>query len=397
MQNLRINRVSTVWLVAALAGVSLTMSAQSPAQPKEDPASLLVYIGTYTGAKSKGIYVSRLDPATGALRAPELAAELPSPSFLAVHPTKPYLYAVNEVSTFAGKATGAVSAFRIDRASGRLTALNQQSSGGAGPAHLTVDKTGRNVLVANYGGGSVSVLPIAEDGQLQPATAFVQHAGSSVNPQRQKEPHAHAIVVDPSNQFAYVPDLGLDKVMIYRLAADKGTLTPGEPAFAAVAPGSGPRHIAFHPGGRYAYVINEMLCTVAAFSRDAKSGGLTELQTISSLPPGQAVQPGYSTAEIIVHPSGRFVYGSNRGHDSLSVFAIDAASGKLTFVENQPTQGRTPRGFNIDPTGTFLIAGNQQSDSVVVFRIDAKSGRLTPAGAKIEVGAPVSFEFVRPR
>ena len=212
-----------------------------------------------------------------------------------------------------------------------------------------------------------------------------------------KEPHAHAIVVDPSNQFAYVPDLGLDKVMIYRLAADKGTLTPGEPAFAAVAPGSGPRHIAFHPGGRYAYVINEMLCTVAAFSRDAKSGGLTELQTISSLPPGQAVQPGYSTAEIIVHPSGRFVYGSNRGHDSLSVFAIDAASGKLTFVENQPTQGRTPRGFNIDPTGTFLIAGNQQSDSVVVFRIDAKSGRLTPAGAKIEVGAPVSFEFVRPR
>ncbi len=397
MQNLRINRVSTVWLVAALAGVSLTMSAQSPAQPKEDPASLLVYIGTYTGAKSKGIYVSRLDPATGALRAPELAAELPSPSFLAVHPTKPYLYAVNEVSTFAGKATGAVSAFRIDRASGRLTALNQQSSGGAGPAHLTVDKTGRNVLVANYGGGSVSVLPIAEDGQLQPATAFVQHAGSSVNPQRQKEPHAHAIVVDPSNQFAYVPDLGLDKVMIYRLAADKGTLTPGEPAFAAVAPGSGPRHIAFHPGGRCAYVINEMLCTVAAFSRDAKSGGLTELQTISSLPPGQAVQPGYSTAEIIVHPSGRFVYGSNRGHDSLSVFAIDAASGKLTFVENQPTQGRTPRGFNIDPTGTFLIAGNQQSDSVVVFRIDAKSGRLTPAGAKIEVGAPVSFEFVRPR
>ncbi len=386
-------------LAAALAGISLVTfaRAQAPPRPPQETGGLLVYIGTYTGAKSKGIYVSRLDPVSGALSAPELAAETPGPSFLAVHPTGSFLYAVNEVSTFDGKPTGSVSAFAIDRATGRLTPLNQQSSGGAGPAHLVVDHAGRNVLVANYGGGSVSVLPIDAGGRLQAATAFVQHTGSSVNPQRQKEPHAHAIVVGAGDRFAYVPDLGLDKIMIYRFAPDRGTLAPNDPPFAAVAPGSGPRHIAMHPNGGYAYVINEMLCTITAFRRDAARGGLTEIETRSSLPPGQDVAAGYSTAEIIVHPSGRFVYGSNRGHNSLSVFAVDDKTGKLTFVENQPTQGRTPRGFNLDPSGAFLVVGNQQSDSVVAFRIDRASGRLTPAGPPIEVGAPASIEFVRSR
>lgn len=389
------HRVSAVWIAAALAGAaSLSAFAQAPSTPPADAAGLLVYIGTYTGAKSKGIYVSRLDLKSGSLGTPELAAETPSPSFLAVHPTRPFLYAVNEVNTFAGKATGSVSAFSIDRATGRLTPLNQESSGGTGPAHLSVDAAGRNVLVANYGGGSVSVLPLDAQGRLQPSSAFVQHTGSSVNPQRQKEPHAHAIVVDAADRFAYVPDLGLDKIMIYRFGPAKGTLAPATPPFAAVAPGSGPRHIALHPRRPYAYVINEILCTVTAFSRDAAGGGLTELQTLSSLPPGQTVQAGYSTAEIIVHPSGRFVYGSNRGHNSLSAFAVDDKTGILTFIENQPTQGRTPRGFNIDPSGTFLIAGNQQSDSVVVFRIDPQTGRLTPTGQAIEVGAPVSIAFV---
>jgi 6-phosphogluconolactonase len=342
------------------------------------------------------VYVSRLDLASGSLSTPELAAETPSPSFLAVHPTRALLYAVNEVSTFGGKPAGSVSAFSIDRQTGRLTALNQQSSGGGGPAHLSVDRAGRHVLVANYGGGSVTVLPIDERGALGAASAFVQHTGSSVNPQRQKGPHAHAINVDPADRFVYVPDLGLDKVLIYRYDPAKGSLVAGDPPFAAVPPGSGPRHIAIHPEGRYAYVINEILCTITAFARDPSRGGMTELQSVSSLPAGVTVESGYSTAEILVHPSGKFLYGSNRGHDSLSVFSIDPKTGRLTFVENEPTQGSTPRGFGIDPSGAFLIVGNQRSDSVVVFRIEAKTGALTAMGRPIEVGSPVSVEFVKP-
>lgn len=356
-------------------------------------ADTLVYFGTYTTPKSKGIYVSRLNVATGALSAPTLAAEATSPSFLAVHPSKRFLYAVNEVNTFEGKPAGVVSGFAIG-ATGALSAVNQQSSGGTGPAHLVVDREGRNVLVANYGGGSVAVLPIDRDGRLQPASAFVQHTGSSVNADRQKAPHAHGIVMEPKNRLAYVADLGLDKVLIYRLDAAKGSLVPSEPAFAAVQPGSGPRHVALDPKGRFAYVINEMTCTITAFSRDAKSGALTEVQTVSTLPDGQQVEKGFSTAEIAVHPSGRFLYGSNRGHNSIAAFVIDAASGRLTPIEHEPTQGSTPRGFGIDPSGAWLLVGNQRSDSVVVLKIDAKSGRLDPVGPPIELGSPVSVEFV---
>jgi 6-phosphogluconolactonase len=358
---------------------------------------LLVYIGTYTGAKSQGIYVSRLDAASGALSPPELAAETPSPSFLAVHPRGGFLYSVNEVSTSGGKPGGSVSAFAIDRTTGRLTALNQESSGGAGPAHLIVDRSGADVLVANYGGGSVAAVPIEADGRLKPPSAFIQHTGSGVNPQRQKGPHAHSINVAPNNRFAYVADLGLDKILIYRFDAKRGSLTPNDPPFAAVQPGAGPRHFAFHPKGRFAYVINEMDLTVTAFSHDAKRGGLTVLQSVSTLPEGLPKLPSYSTAEVQVHPSGRFLYGSNRGHDSITVFAIDGKSGKLTYVQNEPTQGSTPRGFGIDPSGTYLLAGNQRSDSVVVFRIDQQTGRLTPTGHKIEVGSPVCVKFVSPR
>jgi 6-phosphogluconolactonase len=273
--------------------------------------------------------------------------------------------------------------------------LNAQASAGAGPAHLDVDKAGKNVLVANYGGGSVAVLPIAADGSLKPASSTIQHTGSSVDPDRQKAPHAHDIIVDGSNHFAYVADLGLDKVMIYRFDSAQGKLTPNDPPFATVPPGSGPRHFAIHPSGRFAYVINEMKCTLTSFTRDPKTGALTAVDTISTLPAGQSVQKGYSTAELMVHPSGKFLYGSNRGHDSIVVFAIDEKSGKLTYVEHQSTQGSTPRGFGIDPTGHYLVAGNQRSDSVVVFRIDAGSGKLTPTNHPIEVGAPVSVVFVR--
>ena len=363
----------------------------------QSPPSPLVYFGTYTApGKSQGIYVSRLDMATGRLSPPELAAESVSPSFLAIHPTRDALYAVNEIDTFEGKPGGSVSAFAIDRASGKLTLLNRQPSGGGGPAHVSVDPGGRNVLLANYGGGSVAVVPTGADGRLAAPSAVVRHSGSSVNPGRQKEPHAHSINVDATGRFAYAADLGIDKVMIYAFDAAKGTLAPANPPFAAVTPGSGPRHLAFHPANPFVYVINELTLTVTTFTRDAASGSLTPIQTISTLPAGVAAQSSFSTAEVQVHPSGRFLYGSNRGHDSIAVFAIDQKSGQLTFVESVPTQGRTPRHFGIDPTGTYLLAANQQSDSVVVFRIDAKTGRLTATGNTINVGAPVCVKFVRP-
>jgi 6-phosphogluconolactonase len=380
-----------VFSVVLLAAVALGFAVRA----QQPPPGMLVYIGTYTGEKSKGIYVTRMNPATGELTAPELAAETPSPSFLAVHPSRNLLYSVNEVNTFQGKPAGAVTAFSIDRATGKLTLLNQQSSVGGGPAHLIVDKEGRNVLVANYGGGSVAVLPIDADGRLKPSSSFVQHTGSSVNASRQKEPHAHSVNVDAADKFAYVADLGLDKVLVYKYDSAKGTLTPNDPPFATVKPGSGPRHFALHTTGRFAYVINELTCTVTAFRNDAATGTLTEIESVSTLPPGTIMQPQFSGSEVQVHPSGKFLYAANRGNDTIAVFTIDQATGRLTQVQHQLTLGNIPRGFGIDPDGRFLLAGNQKSDTLVVFRIDQQSGRLTPTGQKLDIGAPVSVKFVR--
>lgn len=384
-------------LTACLLGfIAVSLTAIGRAQEPAAKGEMLVYFGTYTnGPKSKGIYVSRLNPATGALSAPQLAAEASSPSFLAVHPNGQYIYSVNELNTFEGKPTGGVSAFAIDRSTGLLKLLNQQPSVGAGPAHLVVDREGRNVLVANYGGGSVTVLPLERNGKLKSPSASVQHTGSSVNPQRQKEPHAHSINVDAANRFAYVADLGLDKILIYRFDPAKGLLTLNDPPSVGVKPGSGPRHFALHPNGRYAYLINEITCTLTAFTTDSSKGELKEIQTVSTLPASQAMEPRFSGAEVQVHPSGKFVYASNRGHDSIAVFSIDQNTGRLTAVQNQSTLGNTPRGFGIDPDGGYLLAGNQRSDSVVVFRIDQQSGKLTPTGTKIEIGAPVCVKFVR--
>lgn len=384
-------RTLSMLVVALVLAASV---AHAAAPPQAGSGQLRIYIGTYTAAPGQGINLGQLDLADGGLKLDGVAAETKNPSFVAIHPNRRFLYAVGEISDFAGQRSGAVNAFRIVPATGRLELLNQQSSGGAGPCHVTVDRTGRNVLVANYGGGSVSVLPIHDDGSLAAATAFIQHEGASVDPRRQKGPHAHSINLDAANRFAFAPDLGLDKILVYRFDPAAGTLAANDPAWATVAPGSGPRHFAFHPGGKFAYVINEMKSTLTAFRYDAERGALDELQTLSTLPGGPV--EGNTTAEVQVHPSGKFVYGSNRGHDSIAVFAVDAASGRLKLVEHESTQGKTPRNFGIDPTGQFLLACNQGSNSIVGFRIDPQTGELTPTGQKLEVPSPVCVKFMTP-
>lgn len=359
--------------------------------PAPAPDTYRVYIGTYTGKDSKGIYVCELDMKTGTLSEPRLAAETKSPSFLAVHPNNNWLYAVGEVSEWQGQKTGGISAFAIDAKTGTLTLLNAQSSRGTGPCHLVVDKSGSCVLVANYGGGNVAALPILEGGKLGEATGFNQHVGASVNQGRQKEPHAHSINVSPDNRFAFAADLGTDKVYVYKLDAKKGTIEPNDPPAASVAPGSGPRHFAFHPSAKFAYVINEMTQTVTAFTYDAKAGVLKDVQTISTVP---AEHKGNSTAEVQVHPSGKFLYGSNRGHDTLAIYSIDQSTGKLTVVGHQPIGGKTPRNFGIDPSGQYILAAGQSSASVVVFKVDMATGKLTETGSRVTVGSPVCVKFV---
>lgn len=378
-------------LMAGCTSLALAWMAGTPgalAKSTDD----LVYVGTYTGPKSKGIYAFRFNAKDGRAETPFLAAETAHPTFLALAPNKRFLYAVGELGTFQGKKAGGVSAFSIDRATGRLDLLNQVSSGGPGPCHLVLDATGKWVLVANYGGGSVALLPIQGNGALGEAVSFHQHQGSSLNPQRQEGPHAHGVTLDAANRVAIVPDLGLDRLMIYRLDAVNGRLTPNDPPHAAVKPGSGPRHLAFAPDDKHAYGINELSSTVTVYAYDSAGGSLAEVQTLSTLPDG--FDRDNSTAEIEVHPTGKFVYGSNRGHDSIAVFARDLQRGTLERVANVPTQGKAPRNFAIDPTGAWLWAANQGSDNLVLFRIDPERGLLQPAGVTVDIGSPVCVQYV---
>lgn len=367
------------------------LAMATPLLAAKSAKSYLLFAGTYTQKESKGIYAWRFSAVTGKVEALGLAAETVNPSYLVVHPSGKTLYAVNEVDAFLGRKSGAVSAFSVDRATGRLMLLNQVASRGADPCHLALNRSGRHLFVANYTGGNVAVLPIEADGRLKEASGFVQHVGTVVDAKRQGAPHAHAVTLSPDERFAFVADLGLDRIFSYRFDAAKGTLSPNEVPFARVAPVAGPRHFVFHPAGRLAYAINELQSSVTAFAFDSKRGALLELQTVSTLPADAKGEN--DCAEILIHPNGRLLFGSNRGHDSIAVFGI-GARGHLTHLGSVPTGGRTPRHIALDPTGAYLFAENQESNNVVLFRVDAKTGRLTPTGVTFPVAAPVCLAFL---
>ncbi|HLW86773.1 MAG TPA: lactonase family protein [Candidatus Sulfotelmatobacter sp.] len=382
--------VRTASLLLLLVLFTVFLASAAPQSGK-----YLVYVGTYTndeGSKSKGIYAYRYDAATAQLTSLGLAAETTNPSFVAVHPNGKFLYAVNELGNYKGPNSGGVSAFAIDHTTGKLTFLNELPSRGADPCYITVDRTGKYVLVANYTGGSVAVFPVHKDGRLGEPSEVVQHQGHGTDPKRQEGPHAHSIDLSPDNRFAFVDDLGLDELLIHRFDATRGDLTTDNPPF-VFDPGTGPRHFALHPNGNFAYVIGEMQGTVTVLQRVQKVVFFEKVQTVSTLPAGNKGEK--EDAEIAVHRSGKFLYASNRGDgNSIAVFAIDDSRGTLTLVEYASTQGKTPRSFEIDPTGTLLFAANQKSDTIVIFKIDQTTGKLTPTGQVLDVPTPVCVKFV---
>jgi 6-phosphogluconolactonase len=365
------------WFAAIIALIATMLPASA--------AEYFVYFGTYTGPKSKGVYVSRFDSATGKLTDPELAGEVAQPSWVTLHPSGRFLYAVSELGN-----DSIITSFSIDKATGKLTQLNKVSTGGRMGCHLAIDKPARSIFIAHYGDGSTAAHQLLPDGTVGEQTALLKHDGSGADQRRQRGPHAHAVVLSKDDKHLVVPDLGTDKYMVYRVASG-GKLAAAQPAFAQVKGGLGPRHFAFHPGGKFAYGLNEMGSSATVFS--FANGELKEMQTISTLPAD--FREVNNTAEIEVDEAGRFVYASNRGHDSIAVFAVDLAKGTLSEVQREPTGGKTPRNFKVDPTGQFLLAANQNSDNVVVFRRDPKSGRLTPTGQTVTVGSPVCIQFLR--
>jgi 6-phosphogluconolactonase len=368
------------FVVIAAAAVAGTVAAR---------AERVLYIGTYTGPESKGIYAFKFDDASGALTSLGLVAETPSPSFLTASADGRFVYAVNEVGMFEGERAGSVTAFSVDAATSKLTPLNTVSSRGGSPCHLMLDRTGRFLAVANYGGGNFTIHPVGTDGRLGPAATVLTNTGSGPH-QRQRAPHAHMVLFSADNKFLYGADLGVDRVHAYRFDAATGAATPAETSSGVVAPGAGPRHLALHPNGRLGFVINELVSTITTFARDTTTGALTARGTISTLPSG--FTGASSTAEIEMHPNGRFLYGSNRGHDSIAAYEV-SASGDLRLVEIESTRGRTPRNFTIDPSGRWLLAANQATHTLAVFRIDPSTGALEPAGELASVPSPVSILF----
>jgi 6-phosphogluconolactonase len=355
-------------------------------------ADMYVYFGTRVSGPGKGFSLAHFYTESGKLTKPKFLIEDEMPAFFAIHPDGRHLYTCNSTNTFHGGPEGWLSAYAIDLKTGQLSLLNRKSSFGANPSYLSFDKTGRYVLVANYQGGNVVVLAINPDGSLGERTGFAQHTGRSVNPERQIQPYAHSIIVDPSNRFALSADLGTDKLYVYRFNDKDGSLTPNDPPFVAVKPGSGPRHVKFHPSGQWVYLINEMASSVTGFNWDAAKGSLTEFQTVSTLPAGYT--DTNNAAELEIHPNGQFLYGSNRGHDSLVVFAIDPATGRLLLVEHVASRGNLPRNFTFDPTGRWILCTNHGSDNAVVFRVNDTTGKLTPVGPPVEVPLPFCERFL---
>jgi 6-phosphogluconolactonase len=381
---------TTLHCAAALSTVLSVGCVSSAATP--EPKTYRVYFGTSAEQEQGGIYMALFDMQTGQLGKAVHVGHAPRTGFIAIHPDGRHIYSTGANTEFDGIKTGAVNAFRITEPDGSLVKINARSSGGLGVCHVSIDPTGKNVLVANYSGGSCSVLPIQPDGSLAPASFTQKHTGSSIHPKRQTAAFTHSINCDPAGRFAIVADLGMDKILIYRFDASAGTLTPNDPPFVAIEPGGGPRHFTFHPSGKFAYADLELSNKVVAFQYDADKGALKEIQTLSTLPDGFTGES--TTSEILTTPDGRFLYVGNRGHDSLAIFSIDPASGKLTAIGHESTRGKVPRNFNIDPTGTYLLAANLQTGNVVVFRINRETGQLEFTGSEIKVPEPICIRFL---
>jgi 6-phosphogluconolactonase len=373
----------------ALALATLFLSAITPSKifgavKHLDQTKYILYVGSY----GKGVTAYRFDAATGQLQSLGMVGEVANPSFLAADKEFRFLYAVSELEG----STGGVAAFSIDRSSGSLHALNTLSSGGVAPCHLAVDRDSKMLIVANYGTGGVSAFPIGNDGRLGEMSSLMTAKGSGPNTERQERSHAHEVVISSDNRIAYVPDLGLDQIRLYRLDPSAAKLTPNDLPFAKQSPGMGPRHLAFTPDEKFAYVMNELKSEVSVFTRDTATGNLTKIQDISSLRPGYSGENG--PAEILVDSTGKFVYATNRGEDTIAVFAINPADGKLTLIQSISAEGKSPRGLEIDPTGSFIFVGNQKTDNFVVYHIDKTTGKLTATGQVTHMPTPVAFLFV---
>ena len=351
----------------------------------------IAYIGTYTQGESEGIYAFDVNTETGQLEGKGVSARLENPSYLAIDKKNRYLYSVMETDHFNGTPSGAVAAFAIHRQTGNLTPLNFESTKGQVPCHITTDSFNRFLFAANYRDGNVSAFPLNADGSLGPVSTIIQHQGSGPNKERQERAHAHFVSLTPEENYLCAVDLGIDKIMVYQFDPAAGSLTLDEKRSAAIRPGSGPRHLAFHPNGKFVYLVNELSSDVV-FLKYSIDFTFTAEQYISTLPEGYA---GTNTcAAIHVSPDGRYLYASNRGHDSIAIYRIDAQTGKLEFVAHTPTDGKDPRDFAIDPTGKYLYAANQNSDTIVSFAIHQETGELQPLGQVISVPSPVCIKFV---
>lgn len=360
----------------------------------QSPSKEILYVGTYSDRGSQGIYVLEFDRTTGKLSELQTVEDKESPSFLEVHPSGKYLYAVYREGMDAKDKNGTVTAFEIDPASGKLSKINEQSSEGAGPCHVSIDPKGKLAYVSNYGGGNLAVYPIQNDGSLGKATDVIQHSGSSVNENRQKEPHMHSIIPTENGKFIYASDLGIDKIMIYQPDRKSGKLEPAPTPYAATTAGAGPRHFTLSPDGKLAFSIEELSSTIASYHVDKKTAALSPADRVPTLPEGTQV-PNNTTADIHVSPDGKFVYASNRGHDSIVIYAIDAKSGKLSYVGHEPTKGAHPRNFCMDQQGKFVFVANRDNDNVVVFDRDAASGKLSYSGNEARVPAAVCIQQLR--